>query len=250
MLPALDTYIFSPTGGTRKLAQHLAAALATNDVLHELDSRHPLPPGEADTVLIAAPVFAGRIPALVAEKVRALAGAGKRAITLVVYGNRAYEDALLELNDCAQEAGFRILASAAFVSKHSIAQGVGVGRPDAQDLAELQSFARDILAKLAEGGDNEPQVPGNRPYRAGMVVPATPIFLDSCAVCGCCAGICPVGAIGMVNGELQTDASSCILCMACVNFCSARALPPAMQEAMNARLAPLKTVRNSNECFV
>ncbi len=250
MLPALDTYVFSPTGGTRKLAEALAAALSSTDTAHDLADRHPLPAGEADTVLIAAPVFAGRIPALVAEKVRALAGAGKRAVTLVVYGNRAYEDALLELNDCAQAAGFRILASAAFVAKHSLANGVGVGRPDGQDFAELQAFARDILAKLEGGQLDEPAVPGNRPYRAGMALPATPIFLDTCAVCGCCRSVCPTDAIGMVDGELATDAQKCILCMACVNFCSARALPAPLQEAMDQRLAHLRGVRNGNACFL
>ncbi len=250
MIPALDTYVFSPTGGTRKLAEALAAALAESDSLHELDSRRPLTPPKSDIVLLAAPVFAGRIPALVAEKLRALAGEGRQAITLVAYGNRAYEDALLELNDCAQAAGFRILASAAFVAKHSIANGVGVGRPDAQDLAELQAFASDVLAKLETGDSREPAVPGNRPYRQAMVVPATPIFLDSCAHCGCCAGVCPVGAITMLRGELGTDAASCILCMACVNFCSARALPAPLQEAMDARLAHLRDVRNGNDCFL
>ncbi len=250
MLPALDTYVFSPTGGTRRVAEHLAAALAEHDNPHDLGSQYPFAPGDAEVVLIAAPVFAGRIPALVAEKLRALAGAGKAAITVVVYGNRAYEDALLELNDCAQAAGFRILASAAFVAKHSLAEGVGVGRPDAQDFAEMDAFARDILTKLEAGNTQEPGVPGKRPYRAAMTLPATPIFLDTCVSCGCCAGICPAYAIRRVNGELTTDATACILCMACVNFCSARSLPPALQEAMNQRLAPLRTVRNSNACFV
>lgn len=61
--------------------------------------------------MVAAPVFGGRIPSIVAEKLNELEGHGKKAVTLVVYGNRAYEDALLELNNVVEDRGFQVAAS-------------------------------------------------------------------------------------------------------------------------------------------
>ncbi len=254
MLNTLDFYYFSPTGGTKKTAGILAAALAETITSHDLGSKQPLAPAEAEVVLLAAPVYAGRIPAPVAEKVQQLAGTGKKAITLVVYGNRAYEDALLELNDAAAAAGFTVVASGAFIAEHSIYRAVAAGRPDAQDAAELQAFAEDILAKLAQGGDMQPVcVPGNHPYKAGMNLPATPLFLPNCGGCGKCVSLCPTGAISRnAAGELVTDAAKCILCMACVAACprGARILPPPLQAGMEQKLGALIPLRRANERFI
>ncbi len=253
MFASLDVCYFSPTGGVKKVAGTLAAALAETITPHDLGSKLPPAKGDADVALIAAPVYGGRIPSLVAEKVQQLAGAGRKAITLVVYGNRAYEDALLELNDCAEAAGFTVVASGAFIAEHSVSRAVAAGRPDAQDAAELQAFAADILAKLEAGKAGTPTVPGNRPYKAGMNAPFTPIFLPNCGQCGKCVRLCPVGAISRdENGHLVTDAAKCILCMACVACCprKARILPPPVQAAMDDKLRPLIGIRRENEFFL
>ncbi len=253
MLSSLDFYYFSPTGGTKKTGGILASGLSGDVTAHDLGSKYPLTPGEAEVVLIAAPVYGGRIPALVAEKVQQLAGAGKKAVTLVVYGNRAYEDALLELNDAATAAGFSVIASAAFVAEHSFHRAVAAGRPDAQDAAELQAFASAILAKLDEGGEARPvSVPGNRPYKAAMSLPVSPLFLPNCGGCGKCVRLCPTGAISRVDGQLVTDAAKCILCMACVAGCprQARVLPPPLKETMEQKLSALIGIRRENETYV
>ncbi len=253
MLSSLDFYYFSPTGGTRKAGSVLAAALAEQVTAHDLAAKAPLSPGEAEVVLIAAPVYGGRIPALVSEQVKQLVGAGKKAITLVLYGNRAYEDALLELNDCAQAAGFSLAASGAFVAEHSVYRAVAAGRPDAQDEADLRAFGAAILAKLAQGGEAAPlSVPGNRPYKAAMSLPVSPLFLPNCGQCGLCMRRCPTGAISRVDGQLVTDAAKCILCMACVACCPrhARVLPPPMQAAMEQKLGALIGLRRENEQYL
>ncbi len=254
MLAALDSYIFSPTGSTRKVADLLAAALSEQVTTHDLGSKLPLNPAEAEVVLLAAPVYGGRIPALVAEKVQQLNGTGKKAITLVVYGNRAYEDALLELNDAAAAAGFTIVASGAFVAEHSFYRAVAAGRPDAQDAAELQAFAADILVKLAQTSECTPiSVPGNRPYKAAMSLPVSPLFLPNCGSCGKCMRLCPTGAISRnAEGQLVTDAQKCILCLACVVCCprKARILPPPMLATMEQKLSALIPLRRANERYL
>ena len=116
MADKMDMYYFSPTGGTKKVSSIFAAALG-RDVWHNLVSKQTIsgkPQGELTVVV--APVFGGRIPSVVREKIKMLDGKGKKAVTIAVYGNRAYEDALLELNDILIEGGFTVIASAAFVA--------------------------------------------------------------------------------------------------------------------------------------
>ena len=102
-----------------------------------------------EVVVFAAPVFGGRIPKLVTDKIRKLHGNGKRAVTLAVYGTRAYEDALLELNRAVEGQGFQVAASAALIVRHSIVPEVGAGRPDEKDQEEI----RDLQERTGEAED-------------------------------------------------------------------------------------------------
>ena len=100
---------FSPTGGTRKACLNLAMEMGkkVKDVdLCSLDGAYSF--GPEDTVIVGVPVFGGRIPGYAAEKLTYLKGNGAVAVTAAVYGNRAFEDALLELDDCLKKQGFKI----------------------------------------------------------------------------------------------------------------------------------------------
>ncbi len=252
MLNKADFYYFSPTGGTKKAGFLLAEAVAKEVNEINLCTAQPITEGICDTAIIAAPVFGGRIPSVVSKAVKAMNGSKKTVITMVVYGVRAYDDALLELNDAVTEAGFQIAASAAVIAQHSVVPIVGAGRPDEKDAAEIRAFAADVLKKL-EGGMFSPiTVPGNRPYMPEMNLPVSPICLPSCGGCGKCIKVCPVNAITKENDVITTDAQKCILCMACTAVCPAHArlLPPPVQESMNEKLGALKDVRRGNEFFI
>ena len=106
------------------------------------------------------PVFGGRIPAYALEQLRAFQGGNARAVTLAVFGNRDFDDALLELNDAAAAAGFKVIASAAPIAEHSMVRSIGAGRPDAQDQKELAAFAGQVRAKLEKGDDSTPRSSG------------------------------------------------------------------------------------------
>ena len=249
MADTMEVYYFSPTGGTTKVSDIFAAAIGKEVIWHELGDKQTLaekPQGEL--IVVAAPVFAGRIPSVVREKIKTLAGEGKKVVTIAVYGNRAYEDALLEMNDILIQCGFTVIASAAFVAQHSIVPEVGAGRPDAEDIKEIRTFAKAV--KNSTSAENV-HVPGNRPYKPGMNVPAAPLSLPSCTACGACAKICPTDAIAIVDGKMATDAAKCILCMACIHVCpkQARILPPPVQQKTDNMLAAFKAVRNKNETF-
>ncbi len=251
MLKTVDFYFFSPTGGTKKagsiLAYKLAEAVNEND-LAEKTVNEPL----SDVVVVAAPVFAGRIPAPVAEKIAKINGAGKKAITAVVYGVRAYDDALLELNDVMKAVGFEVIASAALIAQHSMVPEVGAGRPDEADAAEIRLFAERVLNAIESGSTGDIEVPGNHPYRDGMTVSATPLSLDACTGCGYCSKVCPTDAITVVDGNAATELGKCMLCLSCVAKCPAkvRILPPPMQAGLAERLGVFKDVRRENEFFV
>ena len=139
------------------------------------------------------------------QKIKTLAGEGKKAVTIAVYGNRAYEDALLEMNDILIQGGFTVIASAAFVAQHSIVPEVGAGRPDAEDIKEIRTFAEAV--KSSTSAENV-HVPGNRPYKPEMNVAAAPLSLPTCTSCGACAKICPTDAISKMDELLQAFHSS------------------------------------------
>lgn len=244
---------FSPTGGTKKAAFYLAESLGKE--VKEVDLSAPDFNGaefkKDDLVIVAAPAFGGRIPALMAERLKCTAGKGAAAVTAAVYGNRAYEDALVELNDALEEQGFEPFASAAVLAEHSMVREVAAGRPDAKDHEELSGFGAQILKKLEAAEITRPQVPGNRPYKEWKKMPAVPVNGSGCTGCGLCAGLCPSGAISKENPSV-TDPKKCILCLRCIAVCpsGAKKLPEPVQEMLNQKLLPLKGIRKENELFL
>lgn len=252
MLNHAQLYYFSPTGGTRVCAETFCRGIARNVSFVDLGKQDAAANPDCELTAFALPVFGGRIPAFAAEKISGLKGTGKKAVTLVVYGTRAYEDALLELNHVIAECGFRIVASAAVVAQHSMVPEVGKGRPDQQDKEDITVFAGKVLEKLESGSNTPMSVPGNHPYKDAMNLPVTPVCLPECSKCGKCASVCPTGAMCMENGVVKTNPDVCILCLACVAACpkNVRAVPAPLQETMNGKLADFVSLRRENEYFL
>ena len=220
----LNAY-FSPTGTTYSIAK--AIAEGTGCPVAEMDLSNPNCGAELseNTVLLAsAPVYGGRIPAVALERLSRLPGKGQKAVAVVVYGNREFDDALLELKNALTSNGFQVVAGAAFIAEHSIVRSIAAGRPDEKDRVIARKFGADIMEKLDTlTGIN---VPGNDPYVAVKPSPFHPKASENCVQCGLCAEKCPVGAIPMEDPS-QTLDNVCINCMRCVQVCpvKARALP-------------------------
>lgn len=246
---------FSPTGGTKKVADRLARNFGPE--VREIDltdagtdfTRFSF--GSDDVCVVAVPSFGGRVPAPATARLAGMTGHGARAVLAVVYGNRAYEDTLLELQDTLLGAGFRCVAAVAAVAEHSIMHQFASGRPDRKDLEELDQFAQRIGEAMAKDSPDPVAVPGNVPYRAYHTIPLTPKAGKGCTGCGLCAEKCPVGAIP-ADSPTQTDSESCISCMRCVSICPAQArvvnkllLAGAVQKLKKACTEPKK-----NELFL
>ena len=110
MLENIHVVHFSPAGNTRKAALLLAQALGSRAVEQDLT----LPQnkgctfGPEDVVIVAGPVYGGRLPEIMVHRMAALQGNGALAVTLAVYGNRAYELSLIHISSRAfRSAGGR-----------------------------------------------------------------------------------------------------------------------------------------------
>ena len=218
---------FSPTGGTKKVADAIAAGFERPIVEMDLTrADFSVTLGENDALMAVLPVFAGRVPRISLERLAALKGSGQKAVAVVVYGNREFDDALLETRDALEASGFRVIAAAAFIAEHSMARSIASGRPDAEDEMLCRQFA---AAAMAKADDAAPvQVPGNTPYKELKPAAFHPAASESCVTCGVCAQQCPVGAIAL-DDPSQTNNEICINCMRCVEACpqKCRALPDA-----------------------
>lgn len=228
-----ERIFFSPTGTTRAIVESVAVGIgapaSTCDLT--LPDTPPMSPGEV--AVIGTPVYAGRVPETAVARLRRHArGHGRPAVLVVVYGNRAFEDALLELRDLALELGFVPVAGAAFIGEHSFSTPqwpVAEGRPDAADREKAVAFGRsvrELLDGVSGPADLRPlEVPGNLPYRQGVqpstICPETDA--RACVLCGECARSCPSGAIALTDDSVLTEAALCLRCCACTRVCPAGA---------------------------
>ena len=220
----LYSVYFSPTGGTKKVMDCLQSVW---DFCEEIDLSDPslnfsqFHFGSDDLCLIGVPSFEGRVPPLALQRISAMKADDTPCVLVTVFGNRDFNDTLLELEDTVLAIGFKPFAAISAVAHHSILTQYAVGRPDADDQAELKDFAAKIKDK-AKNPVAPVAVPGNRPYIVIHVPSAQPLFnADSCIQCGQCAEKCPAQAIS--HEDYSIDTARCIHCMRCVSLCPTKA---------------------------
>lgn len=237
IITSVQLVYFSPTGTTRNVLEAIMRGMGNVSVQH-CDLTSPstasggILPIRADFAILGIPVYAGRVPLTAGARLQRLQARNTPAVVVAVYGNRAYEDALLELRDLAVMRGFRPVAGGAFIGEHSFSDAetpIAEGRPDGEDLRKAEAFGSEIRSRMAAIGSlaSPPDlpVPGNTPYREIPAMPATAPALreDLCTLCGMCADLCPTGAIAAGN-TVSIRAEDCIRCCACVKGCPVRAL--------------------------
>ena len=202
----------------------------------------------------------GRVPAVLTEWLHAIEAHNTPAVCVVVYGNRVYDDALLELKDFLVQCGCKPIAGAAYIGEHSFSSSetpTAEGRPDASDLHHAESFGRKIQEKLlsVSSVDQIPEVtiPGCHPYRGDSTLWIVDFIAvgNECTQCGVCAEGCPVGAIDPENSAV-IDTEKCITCCACIKRCPehARTMKPGLVRDASLRLSTLYKERKEPEFFM
>ena len=153
---------WSATGTTEKIVCAIAQAIAGQEkiAIHDFTLPQAREQGIAfapdDAVIFGTPVYAGRVPNVLLKYLAAVRGNGALAVPVVLFGNRDYDDALIELRDILEANGFHTIAGAAFVGEHAFSRTLAVGRPDAQDMQIARDFAMQVKARLDTGNFQTP----------------------------------------------------------------------------------------------
>jgi len=245
---------FSPSGTTKSVITTLAGEL--DGERNEFDLlRVPLEQtvtfSPDSPAVFAVPVFAGRVSAVCADMLAKFKGQNTPAVAIVVYGNRDYDDALLELTDILKANGFVVVAAAAFVAQHSIFPIVASERPDQKDKEAIVSFGKQCAKAIAACSGNEIiKVKGNSPYCKPGDVPLQPSGDSECDNCGICVNICPTKAIEEETPR-KTDKKRCISCTACISVCpkKARAFHGPMYAIAGKAFAGKNSARKEPDIF-
>ena len=256
---------FSPTGTTKAVVQGIAHGINPGtveliDITRPDARKQPLQTSENELLVVGVPVYMGRVPALLNEWLNAIQAHNTPTVCVVVYGNRVYDDALLELKNIVMKCGCIPIACAAYIGEHSFSNSetpTAPGRPDKDDLHHAEVFGQKIREKLQSVSSisqvSDVHVPGTYPY-GGVTKLWTVDFIavsDECSQCGICAEKCPVGAVDAENSCL-IDIEKCITCCACIKNCpqSARSMKPGLVKDASVRLHTLYSQRKEPECFI
>lgn len=210
----INLIYFSPTGGTKKYLQ----SFRTMDKQVKWWDLTYKDPGEIhlkedELLIIAFPVYYGRLPLLFLQRLEGLRGTSTPAILLAVYGNRDFDDALLEMKEFLLERSFLPYAGGALVAKHSYGP-IQSHRPDQKDLKELQEFFDKAVDKVKQAKSYD--FPGSFPLKERGKANFYPRTSEDCILCRACIRACPASAI---DENIQTIKKNCMSCMACLDVC-------------------------------
>lgn len=236
---------FSATDTTKKIVLTIADEAARLLGAEREDYDFTLPgmrengfaAGKDDLVIFGTPVYAGRVPNVLLKYLATIQGNGALAVPVVLFGNRNFDDGLIELRDILENTGFHTVAAAAFVGEHSFSKTLAAGRPDADDMKEAMAFAGKIAEKVKGLPDGEAPAPVEvegvpHPYRGyyqprdrkGVSIDIRKVkslVSDACDDCKICADVCPMGSISHENVREYTGI--CIKCGACIKKCPKQA---------------------------
>ncbi len=242
---------FSPTGTSKAVVQGIARGINPRivefiDITLPEAREQPLVCYEDELLIVAVPVYMGRVPAVATDWLNRIQADKTPTVCVVVYGNRAFENALRELKDIVTGCGGIPIAGAAYIGEHSFATAeapIALGRPDRDDLEHAEEFGRKIREKLQSISPITQvpcvEVPGTFPYE-GVTKLWDVDFIevsDLCEDCGVCAEVCPVGAIDSEKSS-TIDHVKCITCCACIKACpqGARSIKPSKVKDAQTRL--------------
>ena len=192
---------FSSTKTTKKnllaMAEGMGCPFETVDFTLPASRERDVCFGEDNFVIFGSPVYGGVMPLLVREYLeKHISGNNTPCAIVAVYGNRHFDDCLVEMEDLLTQKGFLVTAAAACLGEHSYTTQIATGRPDEADLAWAKEFGQKLQEKLTG------------PVQA----------LEKGVIPGNCVKNCPVGAIDAKDPG-KADPEKCIKCLSCVRLC-------------------------------
>lgn len=249
---------FSPTGNVHRTLRKIAEGTGLDILEYDLTPfaarwQTYVFTGE-DLVLIGMPVYYGRIPAILSEFFRGISAESTPAAFVVSFGNRDYDDALLELMKSSEEKGFIGIAAAAFIGEHAALPEIAAGRPDALDDEKALLFGRSIREKIDAVANvahtEELRIKGNFPY-VERRMPVYPSTNGHCDNCGTCARGCPASAINPDDTK-EVDSHRCISCFRCIRNCpkGAKYIANDKFNKLIAKMAQICADRKEPEIFM
>jgi ferredoxin len=264
-IQSLKLVCFSPTGTTKSIIRAIASGMNQNtaeliDITCPNVRKQQLRISENELLIVAVPVYVGRVPAILLDWLHTIKARNTPAVCIVVYGNREYGDALMELKVILANRGCLPIACAAYIGEHSFSSSetpIAADRPDKTDLLHAESFGRKINQKLVSISSvkhiSNINVLGSYPTREAEALLSVDFMdiNDTCAQCGVCAQRCPVGAID-TGDPSSNDKGKCILCCACIKNCpqNARTMKPSMVKDIAIHLSKMCKKRKEPVFFI
>ena len=243
---------FSPTHTSKRVGEAIVRGLGIEnskkvDLTFQALDEYEIP--TTDLALISVPVYGGKVAPLALQRLEGIRSNGAPVVLVVVYGNRAYEKALQQLDAFVTERGFKVISGGTFIGEHSYSTSstpIAVGRPDADDLQFAEEYGQKLLFKIEQAADlehlygvdvlriqrpSQPIFPMLRFIwqlsqwrKQGVVMPRTPqVDATLCTQCGACVKLCPTQAITLGEEGCVTEKERCIKCCACVKMCPQQA---------------------------
>jgi ferredoxin/flavodoxin len=251
---------FSPTGTTQKAIKAFAAGTGIPFEEHDLTTPKARRTfnrsfGKNDLVIVGLPVYGGRLPRNLDDFFGGLKGDATPAVAVAMYGNREYDDALIELKIKLEERGFVVKAGAAFIGEHTFSKKIATGRPDSNDLRIAANFGSQVAASISTDIAGTLTLKGHFPfvmkgYDPGNPGPHPTYFAvgtnENCTQCKLCVGNCPWGAIDEDNPAI-INLTKCLRCLRCIKICPASA-KQIMDEKFQAYLPQFEARLNAKRC--
>ncbi|WP_233439772.1 EFR1 family ferrodoxin [Clostridium tagluense] len=239
VIKKINTMYFSATDTTKKVvcnigkkfSQNIDKGISINNIDFTLpEARKKIVSfTKQDILIIGIPVYAGRVPNILLKYLNSITGNGALAIPVVVYGNRNYDDALIELKDILELNGFKVIGGGAFIGEHAFSKTLAKNRPDEEDMAIARDFANQLYTKIITQDKYQTvTINGNKPYRKHYIPTnkdgidvdirkVCPKTTSNCNDCKLCVTICPMGSIDFQ--DVSKLNGICIKCGACIKKC-------------------------------
>ena len=225
---------YSATGTTQKIVSFIGENIAKqlNVPFEKINFSLPknrekvLEFKEGDIVVCGSPTYAGRIPNVMLPFYKNnIKASGALAIPVVLYGNRNFDDSLIELRNTMEDNGFHTIAGAGFIGEHAFSYVLAANRPDEKDMEIALTFADKAVEKIKNNAEipSEPiKVRGNDPIRpyyiprdehehAIDILKVKPkVDTSKCTNCKTCAHVCPLASIDFE--DITKYVGKCIKC--------------------------------------